>query len=167
MPNAGARVAQYYPALIDAMREFEISASLKRQAAFLAQLAHESGEMRYTREIADGSAYEGRVDLGNTEPGDGERFRGRGLLQITGRDAYRRCGEYFREDFLSNPEKLEETAWACRSAGWVWTVFKKLNPLADLERFGTITRKINGGYNHIDERIFYWLRARRVLGITQ
>jgi putative chitinase len=103
MPFGAKRGVQYLAPLAAAMAEFEINTPA-RQAAFIAQLAHESGEFRYVRELASGDASEGRKDLGNTEPGDGVRFRGRGLIQITGRANYRACSAALFEDpdFLLN-----------------------------------------------------------------
>src|SRR5690348_6658419 len=92
MPNAHDRAILFLAPLNAAMQEFAIGTP-RQQAAFLAQVAHESGELRYTAELADGSAYEGRVDLGNMQPGDGKRFKGHGLLQITGRTNHAKCGE--------------------------------------------------------------------------
>ena len=91
--------------LNDTMDEFGITTPA-RQAAFLAQVCHESGSLHYTRELADGTAYEGRADLGNTEPGDGPRFRGRGLIQVTGRANYRACGTALNLDLIGHPEML-------------------------------------------------------------
>ena len=90
MPLAGKRAPLYAVPLSDAMAEYGIDTPA-RQAGFLAQIAHESGSLVYVEEIASGAAYEGRADLGNTEPGDGERYKGRGILQITGRANYRAC----------------------------------------------------------------------------
>jgi len=163
MPLAGARISAFIQPLIDAMEEFGITTPARR-SAFLAQVAHESGELRYTRELADGSAYEGRPDLGNTEPGDGPRFRGRGLLQVTGRNNYGRCGIALGLELLEHPELLEVPGGACRSAGWFWRGHG-LNEAADRNRFGTITRTINGGYTHLDERLGYWLAARKACGL--
>lgn len=165
-PAAAAACALFVQPLEDAMHEFEISKDLRRQAAFLAQVAHETGELKWLRELASGEAYEGRIDLGNTQKGDGPRFRGRGLLHITGRANYTVCGQALGLDLISKPELLEQPVPAARSAGWFWARYKRLNSLADLERFGSITRLINGGYNGLDERIKYYLRARRVLGIS-
>jgi putative chitinase len=158
-PSANAFAA----ALTAAMLEFDIDTP-RRQAAFLAQVCHESGSLRYVREIASGNAYEGRKDLGNVHPGDGPRFKGRGLLQITGRANYMQCGAALGLDLVTAPEQLEEPGPACRSAGWFWRS-RDLNRYADVDRFGSLTRAINGGYNGLDDRIVHWLRIRRVLGL--
>lgn len=163
MPFAGVRAALYAEPLTLTMAEFQIDTP-KRQAAFLANLAHESGSLRYVEEIATGAAYEGRRDLGNTEPGDGVRFKGRGLPQITGRDNYRRCGRALGLDLIENPELLEQPLPAARSAGWFWQE-KNLAVLADADKFGSLCRNWNGGYNGLDDRIQHWLRIRRVLGL--
>ena len=162
MPYARKRAEVYIEPLNAAMREFGIDNPL-RVAAFLAQVAHESGELRYVRELASGEAYEGRRDLGNTEPGDGPRFRGRGLLQITGRFNYRACGDALGVDLISSPELLEQPLFACRSAGWYWGQ-RRLNELADKGDFLLITRKINGGTNGWKWRLMYYDRAKDTLG---
>lgn len=163
MIYAHGRVEEYLPSLNAAMEEFEINTPA-REAAFIAQVAHESGELRYVEEIASGEAYEGRVDLGNVYPGDGVKFKGRGFLQITGRDNYRACGEYLKLDLLEHPELLETPEGACRSAGWFWGIYKNLNPLADAGNFKSITIRINGGLTHYDDgpgsRVWYWDKAR-------
>lgn len=163
VPGAAPRAVTYAPLLDAAMKEFSIDTP-RRQAAFLAQLAHESGSLRYTRELADGIAYNGRADLGNTHPGDGPRYRGRGLLQITGRANYRDCGVALGVDLITSPELLELPEGACRSAGWFWKS-RGLNQFADTDAFGALTRRINGGYNGLDDRIQHWLRIRRYLGL--
>jgi putative chitinase len=163
MPHAGPRAAIYAEPLTLTMVEFEIDTP-KRQAAFLANIAHESGSLRYVEEIASGDAYEGRKDLGNTEPGDGRRFKGRGLPQITGRDNYRACGKALALDLIANPELLEQPLPAARSAGWFWKT-KNLAVLADADKFGSLCRIWNGGINGLDDRIQHWLRIRRVLGL--
>lgn len=144
-----------------AMQEFEINTK-KRAAAFLAQIAHESGEFRYVRELASGEDYEGRTDLGNTEPGDGVRFKGRGLIQVTGRANYSTCGRALGLDLLSEPSLLERRDYAARSAGWFWFT-RGLNELADADLFRAITLKINGGLNGWQDRQMYWERAKRAL----
>lgn len=165
MPFAGRRALLYYRPLTDAMEEFGINTPA-REAAFLAQIAHESGSLRYTREIASGAAYEGRGDLGNTEPGDGIRFKGRGLIQITGRSNYKRVSKALYGDLrlLKQPELLEEVIAACRSAAWFWAD-KELNTLADEQEFRKITRAINGGYAGQVTRFEIYKVACQTLGV--
>lgn len=163
MPSATVRAAAFQLVLTNAMLEFAV-VTAKRQSAFLAQVAHESGELKYTRELSDGSQYEGRLDLGNTQPGDGPLYRGRGLLQVTGRTNYLACGTALGLDLIAHPELLEVPAGATRSAAWFWKTHI-LNELADTDSFGTITKRINGGYNGLDQRLGYWLRARKACGI--
>jgi putative chitinase len=164
MPNAGARAAAFTAPLADAMHEFQINTP-HRVAAFLAQVAHESGELRWLRELSDGLQYEGRLALGNSQPGDGPRYKGRGLLQATGRAQYEKIGRALGLDLIDHPELLEEPAPASRSAGWIWAIEKNLNPPADLDEFAAITQRINGGFNGIDSRIKYWLRGREIEGL--
>lgn len=163
IPASASRAKVFAAPLTAAMLEFDITTP-RRQAAFLAHVCHESGSLLYVREIADGKAYEGRADLGNTQPGDGPKYRGRGFLQVTGRANYRNCGLALGLDLIASPELLEIPINACRSAGWYWRT-RNLNRLADDDRFGSLTRAINGGYNHIDDRIIHWLRIRRCLGL--
>lgn len=163
MPNAHDRVAAFLVPLTSAMQEFGINTA-QRQSAFLAQIAHESGELRYTQEIADGSAYEGRADLGNVQVGDGKRFKGHGLIQITGRTNHARCGAALGLNLESFPDLICQPIGAARSAAWFWTD-RKLNDDADCDRFGSITHKINGGYNGLDARLIYWLNARKALQV--
>lgn len=146
----------------------------EREAAFIAQILHESGEFRWVRELG-GDAYLAKYDtgalaarLGNTpEPdGDGQRYRGRGLIQITGLYNYARCGEALDIDALGAPELLETPQYAVASACWFWQR-AGLNALADQDRFGVITRRINGGLNGYEDRCRYHRRARAALGITQ
>ena len=161
MPNARAKAGIFLPALNASMLEFGINTPL-RQASFLAQLAHESGQLLYVRELASGAAYEGRTDLGNTQPGDGVRFRGRGLIQVTGRANYAACGKALGLDLLGKPALLEQTCNACRSAGWFWQSHG-LNALADAGDQVAVTRRINGGTNGLAERLAYFKVAQRVL----
>lgn len=163
MPYSASRLDAFVKPLIDAMAEFGITTS-RRQSAFIAQVAHESGELRYVLETADGSAYEARADLGNTFPGDGPFFKGRGLLQITGRTNYAACGKALGLALLVTPSLLEVPAGACRSAGWFWQTHG-LNELADTDQFFAITKRINGGYTHGDKRLAYYLVARKELGL--
>jgi len=166
MPQAKARAAQFFAPLSSAMAEYEINTPL-RAAAFLAQIAHESGQLQYVREIwgptAAQSRYEGRKDLGNTQPGDGFLFRGRGLIQVTGRSNYRETGAALGVDLEANPQALERKDLACRSAGRFWKSHQ-LNELADQRLFGTITRRINGGLNGQAERVALYETALKVMG---
>lgn len=155
-----SRLAVYVGPLNAAMQEFEIN-NRPREMAFLAQIAHESGSFNYVRELASGADYEGRADLGNTEPGDGKRFKGRGLIQITGRANYAACGDALGIDLLAHPESLEEPINAARSAGWFWHS-RHLNAYADAGDFRAITRVINGGLNGWVDRLNYFTRAQQV-----
>ncbi len=157
MPHA-QHLNEILPALIDTCNYCEINTS-KRENAFLAQIAHESGEFRYLHELASGAAYEGRKDLGNTEQGDGIRFKGRGLIQLTGRSNYQLISNDLGVDFVSNPELLEQPQYAAESAGWFWNL-KKLNRLADIGDFVLITKRINGGTNGLLNREGYWKKAK-------
>ncbi len=165
MPFAKARIPAFIEPLNAAMHEFHINSPI-RQAAFIAQIAHESGELRYVEEIASGSAYEGRKDLGNTQPGDGMKFKGRGLIQITGRNNYHECGKALGVDLITNPELLETNDLACRSAAWFWAS-RGLNDLADRGDFERITKRINGGLNGYQERLVYHARAKTALGVVK
>lgn len=162
MPNcAVAKRTDYLPFIQQAMQEFQITSYL-REAAFLAQLAHESGELRYMEEIASGSAYEGRKDLGNTQPGDGRRYKGRGPIQLTGRANYKRYGDLLGIDLINNPTIAATKEVGFRIAGQFWSL-NGLNALADQQNFKQITKRINGGYNGLDDRTKYYNRAKQVL----
>jgi predicted chitinase len=152
---------EYLPFITAAMLEFEITTEL-RAAAFLAQLAHESGELRYMEEIASGAAYEGRKDLGNTQPGDGKRYKGRGPIQVTGRTNYKKYGDILGIDLINNPELAATPEIGFRLAGAFWQA-NGLNELADKRQFKQITKRINGGYNGLADRVQYYERALRVL----
>jgi putative chitinase len=154
-------ISTFYDSFCAAMAEFEINTPL-RQAAFVAQVGHESGEFRYTIELASGNDYEGRKDLGNIYPGDGIRFKGRGLIQITGRANYAEVGKALDIDCVNNPHLLQAPVCACRSAGYFW---KKhgLNELADAEEFISITKRINGGTTGEAEREQIYMLAKAVL----
>lgn len=157
------KVEVFLKPLNAAMKEFEINTP-KRQAALLAQIAHESGQLRYMEEIASGEAYEGRKSLGNTQPGDGKRYKGRGPIQLTGRANYRRAGEALKVNLEENPEKAAEPAIGCRVAGWFWKTHG-LNELADKGDFKEITKRINGGYRGLEAREQYYKRAKEVLNV--
>lgn len=164
IPYAGDRAAIFLAPLNAAMDAYQINTPA-RQAAFLAQVAHESGSLIYVREIASGAAYEGRKDLGNTQEGDGRRYKGRGLIQITGRANYGACSAALFGDenaLLDNPELLELPANAAMSAAWFWSEHG-LNERADRGEFERITKVINGGTNGLTDRLAFYARAQQVL----
>lgn len=165
MPHASQRIDFWIEPLNEAMDTFDVNTSLRR-AAFLAQIAHESGELNFIKEIWGPTeaqkGYEGRTDLGNTEIGDGSKFRGRGLIQITGRNNYRLVGNALGLPLLFHPEMLELPQYAAMSAAWFWEIHG-LNILADAGDFKAITKKINGGYNGFVQRKEFYERAKAVL----
>lgn len=155
------RAAAWADVLNLAMSRFDIDTPL-RIAHFLAQVGHESGRLLYVRELASGRAYNGRVDLGNMRPEalaiakahnstPGEWWRGHGLIQITGFDNHKLCGEALSLDLLNKPQLLEQPVNAAASAGWFWTI-KNLNLLADADQLEKITKKVNGGRNGLADR---------------
>lgn len=154
-------VLRFYDALVAGMTAGAITSPL-RQAHFLAQVGHESGELRYTQELADGTAYEGRKDLGNTQPGDGPRFKGRGLIQLTGRANYAAFGKSVGRDFMTDTTcrlLATDPALAVDVAVWFWTT-RKLNTLADQDDLLAATKRINGGTNGLQDRARLLDRAR-------
>ena len=142
--------------------EFGITEPL-HWAHYLAQIAHESGEFRYTEEIASGTSYEGRKDLGNTQKGDGVKFKGRGLIQLTGRGNYTDYRGYCGYDVVKNPKLLAQLVGAIRSSMWYFVVKAKLLRLAEADDLKAITKKVNGGYNGYEMRKTYCVRAKEVL----
>ncbi|RTY68081.1 glycoside hydrolase family 19 protein [Pseudomonas veronii] len=165
LPIAGRNAGVFVPALNTAMNRYGILGSA-RIAAFIAQVGHESGQLRYVREIwgptVQQAGYEGRADLGNTVKGDGSKYRGRGLIQITGRANYAQCGEALGLDLISQPELLELPQHAAMSAAWFWST-RGLNTLADHGQFTKITRRINGGLTGQDDRQTLYDKALKVL----
>ena len=160
-PLSSHKTLMKYVAPLNAtFREFGIDTP-EQQQRFLAQIAHESGGFFYVRELASGEAYEGRTDLGNTEPGDGRKFRGRGLVQITGRANYSACSRaLFGDDrLLVTPDLLESPELATRSAGWFWDT----HGLGAIEDFEKLTRRINGGVNGLADRYAYLGRAKEAI----
>ena len=135
-----------------------------RLAHFFSQIAHESGGFKYLAELGGKSyfdKYEGRKDLGNTQKGDGYKFRGRGYIQVTGRANYSEISKDLKIDFINNPELLEQEVNAMVSALWFWNK-RKLNQFADLDDIKTITKKINGGYNGLKERQEYLTQYKKI-----
>jgi len=193
MPNADpASVALYLGPINDTAARFSIDTP-QRQAMFLAQLAHESGELRHAVENLNYSSaalrrvwpsrfseaeaeryarnpqkiaarvYANRMGNGDEASGDGWWFRGRGLIQITGRDNYQACGAALGRDFIATPDELAAVPWSVLSAGWFWES-RGLNPIADRGDIEAVTRRINGGTNGLAERAEFYARARAALG---
>lgn len=178
MPLAGARIDEFVLPLHGAMDEYDITTP-ERAAAFIAQIAHESGQLRYVAEIWGPTrlqaGYDQRADLGNTRDEavriatahgstPGRWWKGHGLIQVTGYDNHLSCGKALGLDLLNNPKQLEEPYAATRSAAWFWNS-RKLNGLADQGEFRAITKKINGGLNGIQDREAYYNRAKKALGV--
>lgn len=170
-PNARLNAGVFLPALNLAMARWDIDTP-RRQAAFLAQVGHESGQLRYVKEQGN-DRYLARYDtgtlalrLGNSPEadGDGQLYCGRGLIQVTGRNNYRACSMalFGDERLLKQPQLLEQPQWAAESAAWFWHS-RGLNQLADRGEFNRITRHINGGLNGLEDRLRLWARAREVL----
>lgn len=145
------------------MAKYEINTPL-RISHFLAQVGHESGSLRYKEEIASGRAYEGRADLGNTHPGDGVKFKGHGLIQLTGRLNHTDYANYVGDpDLIVNPKRIAlEPEHSAGAAAWFWMT-RKLNPVADQDDIIKITKRINGGLNGLEDRRGYLQRAKKVL----
>jgi len=155
------RINTYFPLLTANLDKAQINSPL-RKAHFLAQVGHESLSFKYTEEIASGSKYEGRKDLGNTEVGDGKRFKGRGLIQITGRTNYSKYADYACLNLMQKGnEKMLATMpmYALDASIWFWT-HKKLNKYADQDNIRRVTRRVNGGYNGLKDREEYLCRAK-------
>ena len=174
MPGARLSAGIFLSSLNTAFAQYAINTP-KRLAACLAQNGHESGELRYVRELGS-DQYLSKYDtgtlaarLGNTPEadGDGQKYRGRGLIQITGRRNYLICSQalFGDERLLLQPQLLEQPQWAAESAAWFWHS-NGLNELADNDQFSTITRRINGGLNGLEDRLRLWARAKAVLCVS-
>ena len=138
-----------------------------RVTMWCSQIGHESGGLKWMEEIADGSAYEGRRDLGNTQQGDGRRFKGRGPIQVTGRHNYARLSEWAHgkgyvdsaTKFVDEPHLLSLPDFGFLGAVWYWTVARNMNVFADNENLVGATQAVNGGQNGIDDRRKFYYRA--------
>lgn len=176
-----SRAEKWAGAMSAAMAAYEID-NHKRIAAFLAQVGHESGRLVYTREIWGPTKQQLRYErnhaapwpptpqdqtnrlafaLGNSQTGDGSRYRGRGLIQITGRDNYRQAGQALGIDLEASPDTLELPEFAAMSAAWYWDS-RRLNQLADVGKFDALTKAINGGLNGQADRVALHQSAQRV-----
>jgi putative chitinase len=161
-PSAKSQNCELYaPILTAEMMTGGINTQL-RICHFLAQALHESGSLNYVRELASGKAYEGRKDLGNIVKGDGVKFKGRGLIQITGRANYETLSKLWEVDLLDKPELLEQPEYAVKSAIWFWNS-RCLNKFADTDNIRDITRRINGGFNGLADRMQFLDRAKKIL----
>ena len=165
MPRAlPAKIDLYYDPLVRALKKYDITSNL-RMAHFIAQIAHETASFLYAEEIASGAAYEGRSDLGNTQPGDGRRFKGRGLIQLTGRANYAAYSMDTGIDYVAKPELVATDPYVgVDVACWYWNK-RNISRFADQDDVKAVTKAINGGYNGLDDRIQYLVRAKGVLGI--
>lgn len=167
------KLESYLPLLNSAMTEALINNRL-RKCAFIAQVAHESAEFVYMKELG-GHDYFMRMyditgnrpsvakDLGNLSPGDGAKYPGRGPIQVTGKSNYRECGKSLGLDLINHPELLEKPGNAFRASAWYWKS-RGINQAADIPDFKKVTRLINGGLNHYSERLVYYNRALKVIG---
>lgn len=162
-----ARAAEILPAVSDGLKASQCT-NVNRIAMWLAQVGHESAGFNATEEYASGAAYEGRADLGNTQPGDGVRFKGRSWIQITGRNNYAAFSRWCSgkglvlspTEFVDNPNRLAELRWAGIGAAWYWTVARPdINALSDRQDLETVTRRINGGTNGLADRRDRYNRA--------
>lgn len=193
IPNAAGGVQAWYEGLSDALPQYEI-VTVPRAASFIAQCAHESGGFRMMEEnlnykaatltklwpkrypagIAEqyagkpqaiaNKSYGGRMGNGDEASGDGWKYRGRGILQLTGKDNYKACSKFLFSDdtLLENPDLLLDAYYATHSACWFWNQ-NKLNQYADSGDILTMTKKINGGTIGLDDRIKHYKHAMEVL----
>ena len=143
------------------MPKYQVNTYL-RICHFLAQAAHEAASFQTLREYASGAAYEGRKDLGNVKAGDGVRYKGRGIFQLTGRANYRDIGKKIGMDLENNPELAESPEVSVLTALEYWKS-RNLNVLADRDDVEGITRKINGGLNGFEDRKKYLTRCKQVI----
>jgi putative chitinase len=158
------RIELYYEPLKAGMTKYGITTALQA-AHFVAQLGHESMSFLYSEEIASGAAYEGRTDLGNTQPGDGKRYKGRGLIQLTGRANYAAYSKYTGIDYLARPELVStDPVVAVDVSCWFWKD-RGVDKLAEKDDVKAVTRRINGGFNGLDDRMHNLSRAKAVLGL--
>jgi len=165
-----AKYAELLPTFEAGMRTAQCT-NPARAAMWCAQIGHESLGLLYMEEIASGQAYEGRRDLGNTQPGDGRRFKGRGPIQLTGRSNYGRFGAWCQTQglvdaadyFTRNPTAVAEPRWGFLAAAWYWTVERpKLNALSDAGDIVGATKAINGGTHGLEDRRARWNTCRRL-----
>jgi len=161
-----ANLTLYSQCLSDACAQFGITNNVVL-AMFLGQIMHESGGGIWLTELASGEEYQGRTDLGNTAPGSGVKYKGRGFIQITGLFNYEAATKALGHDFVNNPTDLALPKWAALSAAWYWSshgLTEKAQP-GTLDAFVACTKVINGGTNGEADREMYWGKAKTALGV--
>ncbi len=187
-----SNLEKFYEGIVETFDTFDINTP-ERMAMFLAQTAHESGNFAFTQEnlnyraaslskiwpkkfpadiaaqyernpekIAN-RAYASRMGNGDEASGDGYRYRGRGLIQLTGKDNYRHCGEALGRDLVAEPDLVADNPYAVLSAGWFWDT-RKLNQWADKKDVKTVTKRINGGTIGLEDRTHHFEHMIEVLG---
>lgn len=168
LPGADqANVTTWLPEINSAMQSAGIDTP-QRAAAFLAQVGQETAGFATLTEYSDGSDYNGRADLGNTQPGDGPRYKGRGGLQLTGRNNYERASQALGVDFVNHPELVADPKYAFATAAWYWNTHN-LNAAADHAHpqdpasIDPVSRIINGGSNGRDVRREHFIQACQIL----
>ena len=167
-----AIASQQFDDLIACLDRFAINKTKARACQFFAQIGHESGGLQFLKELGDAAYftqnYEGRADLGNTQPGDGAKYAGAGVIQLTGRANYQRFSDYVKDiGVVDEGQDYVATRYPFTSAGWFWQI-NKLNDLVD--RGGTVqdvTQVVNGGQNGIDDRLNYYYTAVAVISEVQ
>ncbi|PSB23783.1 chitinase [Stenomitos frigidus ULC18] len=157
------QLRQLVPHLNQAMAKFGVNTRL-RQAHLLAQIAHESDRFTALEASRSGADYEGRKDLGNTQRGDGVKYKPRGLIQLVGRTNYAAASKALGVDLIHHPQRLADPELAALSAGWFWST-NQLNGDADKDDVRTVTKIVNGGYNGLDDRIQLLQAAKKALGM--
>jgi putative chitinase len=161
-PNANKKIVEEVVKYFNMYaQKYEVNNYL-RVCHFLAQAAHEAASFRTLREYASGAAYEGRKDLGNVKPGDGVRYKGRGIFQLTGRANYRDIGNKIGMDLENNPELAESPEVSVLTALEYWKS-RNLNALADRDQVELITKRINGGLNGFEDRKKYLARCKQFI----
>lgn len=164
--NPNVDYGALYPAVNQCLLECECT-TVNRSAMWFGQVGEESGGLRWMEEIADGSEYEGRADLGNTQPGDGARFKGRGPIQVTGRHNYTALSQWaFNQGlvpsatfFVDSPSELSNTTYGFIGVTWYWTTQRPMNDAADARDIVLATRYVNGGTHGLDDRTQRWQHA--------
>lgn len=168
---SSTRAEALYPYFIDSLGVASINTCL-RISAFVAQIGHESAGLLFFEETVDGSQYEGRVDLGNTQPGDGRRFKGRGPIQLTGRSNYENAARSLGRSFTSRPEEVAMPSGGFEATAWFWRT-RVGNTEADKgtrDGFDRTTIAINGcggvitRCNGVEDRRSRWANAKALLG---